>query len=105
MNYNEFKFCCIMFCKQFEGQLYGDVVKDCFKFDAHININLKHLEFDGRFVFREDCEDGVTASMSTLMVFEKQKRLYIHRILDEHKEFECKYKFLEYFNITLKDIV
>ena len=45
MTYNEFKMCCILFCKTFEGKKYGEVVKECYSMDKDCIISFEKLIF------------------------------------------------------------
>lgn len=54
MTYNEFKMCCILFCKTFEGKEYGEVVKNCYTRDKYIVVTKFPLFDDIYFVL--ECE-------------------------------------------------
>ena len=95
MTYNEFKMCCVLFCKTFEGKKYGEVVKNCYTRDKYIVVT-KFPLFDGiLFELEDSCVMWLTdidnlkipLSSSSCLLFEKPK------------------DFLNHFKIPFKDIV
>lgn len=98
MTYNEYKFCCIIFTKTFEGLKYGDVVKNCYREDCTIIISIKDVIFTSINRF------GYTGAN---MLFGLSNRLGLIIYIDDirnAKLYTIK-EFLEYFNITLEDTV
>ena len=45
MTFNQFKFCCIMFTKTFEGKKYGEIIDSCYIYDSDCLISLKEIKF------------------------------------------------------------
>ena len=99
MTYNDFKMCCTLFCKHFNGQKYGCIIKDCYSNDADILINgrvryeniyddeLVRLYFKDHYMAR--FKDG------SFTIITKRQNLNFHNTID----------FLEYFKIPSEDIV
>ena len=98
MTYNEFKFCCIIFTKTFEGLKYGDVVKNCFIEDGTIIISIKDVVFTSINRF------GYTGA-NMLFVLSNRLGLIIHIDGEQSVNLNTIKEFLEYFNITLEDTV
>ena len=99
MTYNDFKMCCTLFCKHFDGQKYGCIIKDCYSNDVDILINdrvryeniyydeLVRLYFNDNYMARFE-DDSFT-------IITKRQNLNFHNTID----------FLEYFKIPSEDIV
>lgn len=98
MTYNEFKFCCIIFTKTFEGLKYDDVVKNCYREDCTIIISIKDVVFTpiNRF--------GYTGA-NMLFVLSNSLGLIIYIDDIRNARLYTIKEFLEYFNITLEDTV
>ena len=94
MTYNEFKMCCVLFCKTFEGKKYGEVVKECYRVDSYSVVTKFPLFDNVYFVLEDKCvmwwidNEGLKIPLlTTSLYFEKPK------------------DFLNYFKIPLEDIV
>ena len=96
MTYNEFKFCCIIFRKHFEGKKYGEVIENGYQMLKHSVIN-KSLKINGcRFCFHNE---------DTILYF-ANNLIYINRPYDFEDPFFITVKdFLNYFKIPFEDIV
>ena len=96
MTFNEFKMCCILFCKTFEGRKYGDVVKSCHVVDRRLIIpkHPKFIQCDfllcGSFVWR-------FLNLGILHINTDDYEILIHLLTVED--------FLNYFKIYLEDII
>ena len=95
MTYNEFKLCCTLFCKTFEGKKYGEVVKDCYEedFDTIISMNFTY-EKNGDVNFND-----------SLVMYYKNKLYGICVHDEENCETESVKDFLKLFKIPLEDVV
>ena len=60
MTEKEFKLCCTLFCKAFEGRKYGEIVKVCHEedFDTIISMNFTYKSQERHWVFSP--VDGLT---------------------------------------------
>ena len=96
MTYNEFKMCCILFCKTFEGKKYGEVVNGCHIIDSHSRVT-KFPEFDYGyfFVLNQKCVMWWTYNEELKMPLQFKSSLMFKSIQD----------FLSHFKIPLEDIV
>ena len=98
MTENEFKFCCAVFCEYFEGRKYGDIVKQCYKCDEDLNINVINNNYIvEKFNSRMRICDH--------MVFWFENGLFEVVIGAPDIIFETIDDFLEYFKIPSEDIV
>ena len=95
MTYNEFKMCCILFCKAFEGKKYGEVVKDCYDIDENIIISLNACCIDDYSFF-------VDGHRIFDYIITKILNIYIVADYISLKTYE---DFLNHFKITFEDIV
>ena len=96
MTYNEFKFCCMMFTKAFEGKKYGEVVKECYFGDKDCIISFEKLSFFNN-IFGYGEQD---------YLFEYNiKVLSIQNYDTPNTLFKTIKDFLNYFEIPFKDIV
>ena len=98
MTFNEFKFCCIIFTKTFEGLKYGDVVKNCYREDCTIIISIKDVVFTPLNSF------GYTVA-NMLFGLSNRVGLIIYIYGEQSVTLNTIKEFLEYFNITLEDTV
>ena len=97
MTYNEFKMCCILFTKNFEGKRYGDIVKDCYADDVDCIISFNSIVFTvNHFGYFEN-----------YYLFSYTDMKYISVQLEEYTDesFTNVEDFLNHFNIHSKDIV
>ena len=95
MTYNEYKMCCILFCKTFEGKKYGEVVVDCYQGDFPCNVT-QFPKFKGRFfVLGIKCVMWWTYNEELKMPLQFKSSLMFKSIID----------FLNHFKIPLEDIV
>ena len=96
MTYNEFKFCCIIFRKYFEGKKYGEVIENCYYKMKNFTVN-KSLKID-KCRFRFITED-------TILYFFNNKICINMPSSFENPSFKTSVDFLNYFKIPFKDIV
>ena len=96
MTYNEFKMCCILFCKTFDGKKYGEVVKDCYDIDENIIISLNAccIIDEYSFFITDHCIFDYTVT-DELNICTITNNLYFKTYED----------FLNHFKITFEDIV
>ena len=87
MTYNEFKLCCTLFCKTFEGKKYEDIVKDCYDTDRQYIIRNNVDEYLKCYVF--------SFVDKKLMIYVKGSNVYFKSTKD----------FLNHFKIHFKDVV
>lgn len=100
MTFNEFKFCCTVFCNNFKGMEYGNIVEDCYiqdytlivKNDLYYEYTIQdivkvRLRPNNAYIMRYDSEE--------LIVLKPSRDTTLKTVKD----------FLNYFNITLEDIV
>ena len=96
MTYNEFKFCCLMFTKAFEGKKYGEVVKECYSMDKDCIISFeKQAYFNNCFGY---------SSRDYLFEFSIE-RLMVHNDNTPNNLFNSMKDFLVHFKISSEDIV
>ena len=95
MTYNEFKLCCTLFCKTFEGQKYGDIVKNCCSDDVHCIVPKLPKFKDRFFVLDTKCVMWLTYNEELKMPLQFKSSLM----------FKCIQDFLDHFKIPLEDIV
>ena len=99
MTYNEFKMCCVIFCKHFDGQKYGCVVKDCYNGDVDISINgcIRYEIINSGELVRFYIDESYMARFDGkyFTVIGAVANLNFHNTID----------FLEYFKIPSEDIV
>ena len=97
MTYNEFKMCCILFCKTFEGKKYGEVVDGCYSDDVDCIISTNNIVFLGsRFgCFENDYLFSYTNTKYIYIQLENEPNIWFINVED----------FLNHFNIHSKDIV
>ena len=100
MTFNEFKLCCSVFCEYFKGMEYGNIVEDCYiqdytsivNNDLYFDYNSSYivkvrLRHNDAYIMRYDSEE--------LIVLKRSRNTTLKTVKD----------FLNYFNITLEDIV
>ena len=95
MTYNEFKMCCILFCKTFEGKEYGEVVKNCYTRDKYIVVTKFPLFYGIGFELEVGC----------VMWWDDEEELKIPTIFGPKITFKTVKDFLNQFKIPLEDIV
>ena len=95
MTYNEFKFCCLMFTKAFEGKKYGEVVKECHSMDKDCIISFEKLAYFNNCFGYSSHKYLFGFSIETLIVHNYNIPSYI---------FNSTKDFLNYFKIPFKDI-
>ena len=95
MTEKEFKLCCTLFCKAFEGRKYGEIVKVCHEedFDTIISMNFTY-DIDGDVYFND-----------SLVMYYKNKLYGICINCGDNYEIKSVKNFLNYFKIPFKDIV
>ena len=102
MTTKEFKMCCVIFCKFFEGRKYGEIVQDCYKNDKELIIDVVNLTFD-----------NITKNIDVLLENElimwyKFRTKEIKIFSDSNNdivEFKLVKDFLNHFKIPLEDII
>lgn len=98
MTYNEFKMCCILFCKTFNGTKYGEIVKDCYLGDADCIISINGIVFNEKWF---GCFEN-----RYLFSYIHSKHIIIIQLEEKQNiRFEYFEDFLNHFNIPLKDII
>lgn len=99
MTYNDFKMCCTLFCKHFNGQKYGCVVKDCYNSDVDISINdcIRYEITNSGKLVRFYIDESYMARFDgkCFTVIGAVANLIFHNTID----------FLEYFKIPSEDVV
>ena len=96
MTYNEFKFCCLMFTKAFEGKKYEEVVKECYSMDKDCIISF------GKLVYFNNCFGYNSRKYLFEFIIEI---LIVHNYNTSSYIFNSMKDFLDHFKISLKDIV
>lgn len=100
MTFNEFKFCCTVFCNNFKGMEYGNIVEDCYREDYTIIVN-NDLYYD------------YTISYIVKVRLRPNDAYIMHYVSEEfivlkptrNTTLKTVKDFLNYFDITLEDIV
>ena len=88
MTTKEFKMCCVVFCKFFEGRKYGEIVQECYKNGKELIIDvLLENELIMWYRFRT-----------------KEIKICLDSNIDGWK-FKLVKDFLEYFKIPLEDYI
>ena len=98
MTFNEFKFCCIMFTKAFEGRKYGEVVDGCYPYDKDCIISLNKICFTSsskRFRYYSQPAVFVYHGRAVMIYKENVSDVYFYNVQD----------FLNHFKISYEDIV
>lgn len=96
MTFNEFKMCCILFCKTFEGKEYGEIYKGCCDCDRSLIIP-KTPEF---------VRTGFFLCGSFIWYFSNMGRIVFCSIgIDSSLRFLNVKDFLNHFKIPLGDVV
>ena len=102
MTIKEFKMCCVVFCKFFEGRKYGDIVKQCYKNDNELIIDVVNLTFDN---FTKNNEVLLENELIMWYSFRtKEIKICLDSNIDGRK-FKLVKDFQEYFKIPLEDII
>lgn len=106
MTYNEFKFCCTVFCEYFEGRKYGDIVKQCYTCDEDLPINVINNNYIvEKFTSIMRIGDNMVFWFGN-MVFWFGNGLFKVVVIDAPDIiFETIDDFLGYFKIPFEDIV
>ena len=100
MTFNEFKFCCAIFCNNFKGIEYGNIVDDCYREDYTIIVN-NGLYYDYTYPYivkvrlRPNDAYIMHYDSGNLVVLKFSRNISLKTVKD----------FLNHFNITLEDIV
>lgn len=102
MTTKEFKMCCVVFCKFFEGRKYGEIFPECCKNDNELIIDVVNLTFDD-FTKNND----VRLENELIMWYKfRTKEIRIYSDSDNGiVKFKLVKDFLEFFNIPLEDII
>ena len=96
MTFNEFKMCCILFCKAFEGKKYGEIIEGCYYEYSNLIIPKTPIVIKRNFVL-----DG-----AYIWIFNTNDvSLYILITGSNISNFKTLEDFLNYFKIHLEDIV
>ena len=106
MTIKEFKMCCILFTKKFEGKKYKAVVDDCYDTDEDCIISFRYIIFGSKHNpnLRGPGDFGYGRN-DMLFTFEiAQNEFLIHK-KSESTNFNTVKEFLEYFKIPLEDII
>ena len=96
MNYNEFKFCCILFRKHFKGKKCGEVIENCYpRVCGYVIDNTLKIDLS-RFRFKT--EDTILYFFNNVIKINRPSFFG-----DQY--FKTVEEFLNYFKIPFKDIV
>lgn len=102
MTTKEFKMCCVVFCKFFEGRKYGEIFPECYKNDNELIIDVVNLTFD-------DFTENSDARLENELIMWYKFRTKEIKIFSDSDNDIVKFKlvkdFLEFFNIPLEDII
>ena len=104
MTTKEFKMCCVVFCKFFEGRKYGEIVQDCYKNDNELIIDVVNLTFDTIGIN----ENNDVRLENKLIMWYKFRTKEIEIFSDSDNDivkFKLVKEFLEYFKIPLEDYI
>ena len=99
MTYKEFKFCCTMFCKHFEGRKYGEIFEKCYPEDVDLIVTT-NCEYSRTIAY----PIRFRMSGSYIMKWSKNKCSILERAASP-VSFETTNNFLSYFKIPSEDIV
>ena len=104
MTIKEFKMCCVVFCKFFEGRKYGEIVRECYKNDNELIIDVVNLTFDNM-----DNNKNIDVLLENeLIVWYRFRTKEIIICLDSNIDgwkFKLVKDFLNHFKIPLEDII
>ena len=104
MTTKEFKMCCVVFCKFFEGRKYGEIVQDCYMNDKELIIDVVNLTFD-------NTDNNINIDVlleNELIVWYRFRTKEIIICLDSNIDgwkFKLVKDFLNHFKIPLEDII
>ena len=102
MTTKEFKMCCVVFCKFFEGRKYGKIVQECYKNDKELIIDVVNLTFEN-FTKNNDVR-----LENELIMWYKFRTKEIKIFSDSNNDivkFKLVKDFLEHFKIPLEDYI
>ena len=100
MTLNEFKFCCTVFCNNFNGMKYGDAVEDCYRDDYTIIVN-NELYYD--YTTQDIVRVSLCPNNTYIIRYDSEELIVLKRNIDT--TLKTVKDFLNYFDITLEDIV
>ena len=96
--------CCVVFCKFFEGRKYGEIVRECYKNDNELIIDVVNLTFDNM-----DNNKNIDVLLENELIMwysfrTKEIKICLDSNIDGRK-FKLVKDFLEYFKIPLEDYI
>ena len=99
MTLNEFKFCCTVFCENFEGRKYGEIFEKCYPEDVDLIVTA-NCEYSGTIA------DIIRFRMSGTYIMKWSKnKCSIMELAVNQVSFKTTNNFLSYFKIPSEDIV
>ena len=104
MTTKEFKMCCVVFCKFFEGRKYSEIVQECYTNDKELIVDSMNLTFDN--TDNNNNIDGLIENELVMWYWFRTKEIKI--CLDSNIDgltFKLVKDFLNHFNIPLEDII
>ena len=120
MTIKEFKMCCVVFCKFFEGRKYGEIVQKCHKNDKELIIDVVNLTFDNMdnnkiidvvnltFDNMDNNKNNEVLLENELIMWYRFRTNEIKICLDSNIDgwkFKLVKDFLNHFKIPLEDII
>ena len=104
MTTKEFKMCCVVFCKFFDGRKYGEIFPECYKNDNELIIDVVNLTFDNM-----DNNKNIDVLLENELIMWYKFRTKEIKIFSDSDNDIVKFKlvkdFLEFFNIPLEDYI
>lgn len=100
MTFNEFKFCCTVFCNNFKGMEYGNVIEECYIQDYTIIVkNVLYYDYTNQDIVKVRLRPKNTY----IMRYDSEELIVLKRYRDT--TLKTVKDFLNHFDITLEDIV
>lgn len=100
MTFNEFKFCCVIFCNNFKGIEYGNNVEDCYREDYTIIVN-NDLYYD--YTIPYIVKVRLRPNDAYIMHYDSGRFIVLKP--SRNTSLKTVKDFLNYFDITLEDNV
>ena len=104
MTIKEFKMCCVVFCKFFEGRKYGDIVQECYKNDDELIIDVVNLTFGNIRIAK-----NIDVLLENELIMWYKFRTKEIKIFSDSDNDIVKFKlvkdFLNHFKIPLEDYI
>ena len=100
MTFNEFKFCCTVFCNNFKGVEYGNVIGECYIEDYTIIVK-NVLYYD--YTIQDIVIVKLRPKNTYIMRYDSEELIDLKRY--RNTTLKTVKDFLIYFNIHVEDIV